>query len=92
MPVKGETILGGPFHMGPGRREANQAVAADRLGVVMVKTGKDVFGDLAEANFLKEGIRPDFVLRTKETHTGAALIIPDAEGLGLLPQCPTDLT
>ena len=87
MPVKGETILGGPFHMGPGGKGANQAVAAARLGAevtMVVKIGKDVFGDLAEANLVKEGIRSDFVLRTEETHTGAALIILDADGENMI--------
>ena len=47
MPVKGETILGGPFHMGLGGKGANQAVAAARLGAevtIVVKIGKDDFG------------------------------------------------
>lgn len=28
MPVAGETVLGGPFRMGPGGKGGNQAVAA----------------------------------------------------------------
>jgi ribokinase len=87
MPVPGETILGGPFHMGPGGKGANQAVAAARLGAqttMVVKLGKDAFGDLAQANMINEGIRPDFIYRTGETHTGAALIMLDAEGENMI--------
>jgi ribokinase len=87
MPVKGETIIGGPFLTGPGGKGANQAVAAARLGAdvtMVVKLGTDSFGDQAEANLVQEGIRSDFVLRTDETHTGAALIFVDAEGENMI--------
>ena len=66
MPVKGETILGGPFLTGPGGKGANQAVAAARLDAdvaMVVKLGQDAFGDQAAANLAKEGVSPDFVLR-----------------------------
>ncbi len=52
MPVPGETILGGPFTTGPGGKGGNQAVAAARLDAdvtMVVKLGKDVFGDQAAA-------------------------------------------
>ncbi len=87
MPVPGETILGGPFHMGPGGKGANQAVAAARLGAdvtMVVKLGQDIFGDQAEANMIKEGIRPGFIFRSAETHTGAALIMLDAQGENMI--------
>ncbi len=83
MPVKGETILGGPFYMGPGGKGANQAVAAARLGAevhMVVKLGKDMFGDQAEANLVKEGVMHDWFLRSEESHTGVALILVDDSG------------
>jgi len=83
MPVKGETILGGPFYMGPGGKGANQAVAAARLGAevsMVVKLGKDTFGDQAEANLVKEGVVRDWFLRSEESHTGVALILVDPSG------------
>jgi ribokinase len=83
MPVKGETILGGPFYMGPGGKGANQAVAAARLGAdvaMVVLLGKDTFGDQAQANLVKEGMRPEYIMRTDKTHTGVALILVDASG------------
>jgi ribokinase len=87
MPVKGETILGGPFFMGPGGKGANQAVAAARLGAdvtMVVKLGKDTFGDIAQQNLIQEGIRPDFIARTDETHTGTGTIILDASGENMI--------
>ena len=87
MPEKGETILGGPFFSGPGGKGANQAVAAARLGAevrMVVKLGKDQFGDLAVANLQKEEISLDYVFRTDESHTGVAFIIVDDTGENLI--------
>jgi ribokinase len=83
IPVKGETILGGPFFSGPGGKGANQAVAAARLGAevaMVVKLGSDQFGDLALMNLMKEGINCEYVIRTDESHTGVAFIIVDDAG------------
>jgi ribokinase len=87
MPVKGETILGGPFLTGPGGKGANQAVAAARLDAdvtMVVKLGQDAFGDQAAANLAKEGISPDFVLRDATSHTGVAFIIVDDDGENMI--------
>jgi ribokinase len=87
MPIKGETIIGGPFFTGPGGKGANQAVAAARLGAdvtMVVKLGADSFGDQAEENLVREGIRPDCVMRTEETPTGAALIFVDKDGENMI--------
>ncbi len=87
MPVSGETILGGPFKSGPGGKGANQAVAAARLGAdvtMVVKLGKDMFGDLAAQNLANEAIRGDFVLRTETSHTGVAFIIVDDAGENMI--------
>jgi ribokinase len=83
MPVAGETILGGPFTTGPGGKGANQAVAAARLGAevsMLVKLGQDVFGDLAAKNLEREGVQPQYILRSTESHTGVAFIIVDQSG------------
>ena len=87
MPVKGETILGGDYQTGPGGKGANQAVAAARLNAdvtMVVKIGMDDLGDRAEENLRKEGIHPDFILRTDATHTGVAFIIVDDEGENMI--------
>ncbi|MCK9911342.1 PfkB family carbohydrate kinase, partial [Microbacteriaceae bacterium K1510] len=64
MPKPGETVLGGPFRMGPGGKGGNQAVAAARQGsqVYMVtKVGEDQFGSDALQNFTKEKIDTSYV-------------------------------
>ncbi len=91
MPQPGETILGGPFHVGPGGKGANQAVAAARLGVavqLVASLGEDSFGDQAQQNLVREGIDTSHVLRTGRTHTGAALIFVDAQGENMIVVAP----
>lgn len=83
MPKVGETVLGGPFRMGPGGKGGNQAVAAARQGskVYMVtKLGDDEFGELARQNFKKEHVDSKYVFVDPEESTGAALIIVDSNG------------
>lgn len=91
MPVSGETILGGPYHTGPGGKGANQAVAAARLDAdvtMVVKLGKDDLGDKAETNLRNEGVNADFILRTETTHTGVAFIIVDETGENMIVVAP----
>lgn len=78
IPASGETVKGNFFKVGPGGKGANQAVAAARAGgdvAMITKLGMDSFGDMAFDNFVKEGINTDFVYRSKEYSTGAALIM-----------------
>jgi ribokinase len=80
LPVPGETVMGGPFKMGPGGKGSNQAVAAARLGAqvtIVVSLGTDYFGDIAYANLEQEGIDTRFVKSVDKAHTGAALIMVD---------------
>lgn len=87
MPKPGETVLGGPFRMGPGGKGGNQAVAAARMGadVTMVtKVGKDLFGDDAIQNFKKEGIDSGFIYQVERESTGAALIAVDDSGENMI--------
>ncbi|MCM3617888.1 ribokinase [Sutcliffiella horikoshii] len=87
MPKPGETVLGGPFKMGPGGKGGNQAVAAARLGaqVTMVtKVGKDMFGDDAIQNFKNEGIASQFINQVEDEATGAALIAVDNSGENMI--------
>jgi len=87
MPIKGETILGGPFITGPGGKGANQAVAAARLDAdvtMVVKLGQDAFGDQAAANLANEGICPDFILRDGAAYTGVAFIVVDDAGENMI--------
>ena len=80
MPVPGETVLGGPFKMGPGGKGANQAVAAARQGVkvnMVTKLGNDEFGELAKKNFEAEGLDYSLTPIDPVASTGAALILVD---------------
>ena len=48
-PVKGETLLGRDFDLGPGGKGSNQAVQAARLGAnveFVARLGQDNFGDI----------------------------------------------
>jgi ribokinase len=80
MPKPGETVLGGPFKMGPGGKGGNQAVAAARQGAevtMITKVGKDLFGDNALENFTNEGINISYIMVDEHESTGAALITVD---------------
>lgn len=80
MPVPGETVIGGPFKLGPGGKGANQAVAAARLGrqvALVTKLGEDDFTQLALDSFDREGLDARFVYRDPQSQTSTALIIVD---------------
>lgn len=80
LPVKGETVIGSVFKMGPGGKGSNQGVAAKRAGgdvTMITKVGKDVFGDLAISNFKQEGLYSEYIFLDEEKETGTALIMVD---------------
>lgn len=80
MPKPGETVLGGPFTMGPGGKGCNQAVSARRQGAevtMITRVGKDTFGELAIQNFSNEGINTDHIKVDENEATGTALILVD---------------
>lgn len=82
-PVPGQTILGGEFFMFSGGKGANQAVAAARMGnevVFVCKTGNDIFGQRAVAEFNREGINTKYIATDPEKASGTALILVDATG------------
>ena len=46
-PVRGETLIGSDFDMGPGGKGSNQAVGSSRLGAeshIVAMIGSDMFG------------------------------------------------
>jgi len=80
LPKHGETVLGGPFKLGPGGKGSNQAVAAARLGAEVCFVGcvgADYFGEIARNNFIKEKINIDYLKISENQHTGMALIMVD---------------
>lgn len=87
MPQPGETVLGGPFHMGPGGKGGNQAVAAARQGSsvrMVTKVGDDLFGKQALQHFQNEHIDTTYVFVDETEATGAALIAVDDQGENMI--------
>nr|WP_263324776.1 ribokinase [Neobacillus sp. Marseille-Q6967] len=83
LPKPGETVLGGPFQMGPGGKGGNQATAAARCGsevTFVTKLGEDVFGREALRHFERESINTKYIKVDKKLATGAALITVDDQG------------
>ena len=90
LPERGETVLGGVFHMGPGGKGANQAVCASRLGAdvtFVCKVGNDLFGDNALAGYRSEGMDVSHILRSDKP-TGSALILVDGQGENVISVAP----
>lgn len=90
LPQRGETVLGGVFHMGPGGKGANQAVCASRLGAdvtFVCKVGNDLFGDNALAGYRSEGMDVSHVLRSDKP-TGSALILVEGQGENVISVAP----
>jgi len=73
----GETIEGN-FETGYGGKGFNMAVAAKRSGGnvnVVMKVGKDVFGDTAVRMLNDEGINTDTVYRDEQKPSGAGVVL-----------------
>jgi len=82
-PVAGETLRGSDFDLGPGGKGSNQAVGTARLGAqshLVAKVGKDLFAELAQNLYLKEGVGTEYLFQTGERATGAGFITLNAEG------------
>ncbi|MFA9464800.1 MAG: ribokinase [Velocimicrobium sp.] len=80
LPVPGETVKGSMFKMGPGGKGFNQGVAAHKAGadVTMVtKLGRDAFAEVALQAMQELSMNSERVFYTKDTETGAALILVD---------------
>jgi ribokinase len=82
-PVKGETLIGSDFDMGPGGKGSNQAVGAARLGAeshLVAVIGDDLFGEVAVKLYQHEGVGTAHLRRTAERNTGVGFITLNAEG------------
>ena len=83
IPRPGETVLGGEFSTAAGGKGANQAVAAARAGgavKLIARLGKDIFGDRAVEQFIRDGIDTTHVLRDAASPSGVALIFVGKDG------------
>jgi ribokinase len=82
-PDRGETVVGGGFHIDHGGKGSNQAVGAARLGAgvsLLTAVGEDVFGDGAFDLWREEGVDADAVVRAPlPTMAGAILVEPDGD-------------
>jgi len=82
-PVAGETLAGTEFHMIPGGKGANQAVAASRAGAAtrMVGcVGKDAFGRELFNSLSCAGVNVEGVHSLPGISTGIANIVVEASG------------
>lgn len=82
-PVRGETLLGRDFDMGPGGKGSNQAVQAARLGAnveFIGKLGRDNFGEIGTKLYAQENVGTTFLQVTDERNTGVGFIVLDARG------------
>lgn len=82
LPQKGETLSASKFHVAPGGKGANQAVAARRLGgeVYMIGClGSDNMGDELIGRLRKDGIDVSAMKRA-DIPTGNAMITVDKNG------------
>jgi ribokinase len=90
LPAPGQTVLGHTFDMGPGGKGSNQAIGARRLGAdvtLVVKLGRDPFGQAALELFDREGLLGPGVLETGGP-TGVGLILVDDEGRNMIAVAP----
>ena len=74
-PVKGETLLGRDFDMGPGGKCSNQAVGAARLGSeshFVGLIGADLFGEMAVKLYAEEGVHTAHLRRTSQRNTASS--------------------
>lgn len=82
-PVKGETLLGRDFDMGPGGKGSNQAVQAARLGAqveFVARIGQDNFGAIGTKLYVDERVGTTFLIESDERNTGVGFIVLDAKG------------
>jgi len=83
IPVKGETVLGKNYLVGPGGKGSNQAIAAARLnGNVnfITKIGKDNHADMAFRLYEDAGVKTSSIIQDENLSTGVAGIMIDDNG------------
>ena len=92
LPKTGETLLADSFHLSPGGKGSNQAVAAARAGArtsFISRLGDDAFASMALSLWRDAGVTP--VITTDKTiATGAAGIFLEADtGHNAIIVCPS---
>ncbi len=82
-PRPGETVQGSEFHVIPGGKGANQAVAAARQGArtaFVGRVGDDAFGARLREGLAAEGVDTSFLKTTPDVPSGVAVITLDGAG------------
>lgn len=82
-PVKGETLLGRDFDMGPGGKGSNQAVQAARLGAqveFVARLGNDNFGEIGKKLYTTENVGTAFLNSSDDRNTGVGFIVLNMQG------------
>ena len=82
-PQIGETVIGHDFHIYPGGKGANQAVAVARLGcpVKMIgRVGKDPFGEQLLSTITADHVDVSYILQDDKAATGVAFVTVDDIG------------
>jgi len=77
LPLRGESLRGRDWHLYPGGKGGNQAVAFRRLGenvAIVGRVGADEFGTRLRQALAAEGVDARGVLDAPDTPTGVALI------------------
>lgn len=83
IPSGGETVMGNDFHISPGGRGVNQAIAASRAGgniIFIGRTGNDHFGDQVTEVLKEDHIDSTHVLRDNSLASGVSSIVVDEKG------------
>ena len=78
IPIKGETVLGKNYIVGPGGKGSNQAIAAARLGGnvnFITKIGKDQNASMALNLYKEVGINIESIIQDENQLTGVAGIM-----------------
>ena len=99
IPLKGETVLGHDFVVGPGGKGSNQAVAAGKAGAnvnFISKIGNDNYGNMAKKIYLETNVGTKNLLVSHEKNTGVAAILLDKEtgdnAISVIPGASGDLS
>jgi ribokinase len=82
IPAVGETVIGTDFHIHPGGKGANQAVAVGRLGYpvqLIGRLGTDAFGTQLRTHLMSAGVDVSGVA-TSEGTSGVAVIVVSEKG------------
>ena len=99
IPLRGETVLGDSFVVGPGGKGSNQAVAAGKAGAnvnFISKIGNDDYGRMAEEIYAATNVGTKNLFVTDKKKTGVAAILLDREtaenAISVVPGAAGDLT